>query len=106
MAKQTEYAYILYDEHGTCENILYGTTLKVVLDYYKMKGWTSVTPAGIGKKHSFTILPGQHVGKIYGRDKNKKNRAEQFKCCIYVRENVNNMTSEVPFQRNDFITRF
>lgn len=104
MAKQIEYRYVLYDERGVYVDAVYGPSVQVVLTYLKKRGWTSANPSGVGTWFKGTLKPGQRVGRVYGRDRSKKVKEQQFRHITYIREKWAEEMEFADFTRKDFIT--
>lgn len=86
MAKRPEYRYVLYDESGTYVDAVFGINNKVIADYLKKRGWTGLGFSRISDKFTKQLKPGQRASKVYGRDRKKKVRNEQFRHLYIIRE--------------------
>ena len=101
--RQIEYRYVLYDEQGIYIDAVYGPNVKTIITYLKKRGWTSANAGGIGTRFSGTLKEHQRVGRVYGRDRSKKDKEHQFRHVTYIREPWTGEMEYADFRRTDFI---
>ena len=98
MPKGVEYRYILYDEHGIHYTSVFGTSNKAIVEDLRHRGWTGIGFGNAKLNDSIVIRKGERISKVYGRDRTKEKREDQFRHLYIVRQQLATIGEDTEIQ--------